>query len=138
MKTVIRSLFHRAALLGLVGAVACVAAIVATTDIAPSAETGCTPQQVKSAEQLAIQLGVDTCQEAPQLVPQPLVGVLVGLVCSVYDSAVEAGVIAAKTSPLLVPQATWYQMKAEYLAKHGKLPEGMAPPPAAAPASSGK
>jgi hypothetical protein len=93
---------------------------------ADSTLTGCTAQQAKAAGQEIVKVAVDACQEAPNLIPAGTpAGTIVALVCAAIDTAAPAVTI-------LLAADQWNAMKAQYLATHGKLPDGMSPPTGAA------
>jgi hypothetical protein len=72
-----------------------------------------------------IQIGVDTCQEAPQIVPAGDTAV-VGLVCQLLGSG--------QTAEVLIDNLIWNSLKASYLQTHATLPAGISSLPSAASA----
>lgn len=99
--------------------VATVSLVGVSTD--RGALTGCTPQQAKQAGQIAVQVAVDLCQEAPQLLPPGIGAGVVSLICAAVDAT-------APSVQVLLSADTWNKMKADFLAAHGRLPKGMSLP----------
>jgi hypothetical protein len=82
----------------------------------------CTPAQ---GIQVAVQVAVDVCQEAPQFLPPGKVSAFVALVCEYIDPATGAAKQGGQT--VFISAVTWNAMKADYQKAHGHLPGGMSP-----------
>jgi hypothetical protein len=96
---------------------AVIVALLGATGTMVADSTGCTKTTGPAVVATIAQIAVDTCQEAPSLLPPGASGV-VSLVCSLYDNN-------EQTVQVLIDQTLWGNMKAAYLAQHGSLPAGM-------------
>ena len=84
----------------------------------------CTTQAVVA---VAVQVAVDVCQEAPNLLPpDTTAGTIVALVCGVVDP--KTGLpLKGQSQTVFVDAKQWNAAKLEYLQVHGHLPGGMSP-----------
>lgn len=75
----------------------------------------CTKAQTVAAVNTGVQVGVDICTEAPQLIPPGTpAGSIVALLCP-------AVVGAAPTVEVFIDTLIWDALKKEYAAKHAKV-----------------
>lgn len=120
LRAMLRAIFNPglvgAGAAGVLGAGACVLALGATT----VGQTGCTKQQAVAIANGIVNIGVDVCQEAPQLLPPGSASNLVSLICPYVDNN-------AQTIQVLIDNVIWNAMKAAFLKTHGSLPKGMSP-----------
>lgn len=90
--------------------------LVCTFAAASGAMVACSAAQKQTEVNVAnsvVQIGVDTCQEAPQLVPAGTTGV-VGLICQLLGNG--------QTAEVLIDSVIWNSLKASYLQTHSSLP----------------
>lgn len=84
-----------------------------------SAELACTKQQAVTAANVGVQVTLDLCKEAPELLPPGTASNIVALACQ----ALEAN---APAVTVLIDNVILNTMKAQYVREHGALPKGYA------------
>ena len=107
MRNIVVGAFAGLATLGLLASTQC------------ATEKGAT--NATNAVSVVAHIGVEVCQEAPQLTPPGAGSALVSLLCATYDSQ-------EQKVQVLIDSVIWSRLKVEYMNTHdGGLPPGVNP-----------